>query len=564
MRNFKYLNYPNPAFRRKTLQNLNKIYEFEFLDSFELPEKYTKKIQVPFPYESEASLINDQKEHNYLAYKTTFNIDKKSNYILHFDGVDYECKIYINKKLVQTHKGGYTHFQILLNEELKLGENTLEVLVYDSYSKAQIRGKQRTKEENYSCFYTQQSGIIRNVYLEEAGTKPIKDILVSANKDGEITYKITLFKKNSLDLQGFLKNRGVFTLKISEEKLVHTGKIKLKEFELYSLENPILYDLKVTSPGQERDVVYTYFGFRTIETKKQHVIFNDKPIYLRMILDQGYYPKKLNSPETIDVLNDLKIIKELGFNGIRVHQTNQINSYYYICDVLGLMVWNEIPSTFEVTDESKNEIREQLPMLISQHFNSPSIIAHVLFNETWGVYDLKSNVETQNFVNECLKITKGIDKTRLVILNDGWFNLDKTDIVSLHEYEQDYKVFKKEYLDKKYVLTKKIINCNQFGEAFADNNSYHNQPILITEFGGVALSSSTGWGYGEKVTSLRSYKSRIKHLFDVIYNIDYVTGFCYTQLTDVEQEVNGLLTPDRQLKLKKSEIRKIVLGGKGK
>ena len=207
----------------------------------------------------------------------------------------------------------------------------------------------------------------------------------------------------------------------------------------------------------------------------------------------------------------------------------------------------------------KSEINRDLFLIIDQYYNCPSIITYVIFNESWGIPRIKFDVEMQEYVSNLKDKVKQYDNTRLAITNDGWHNLSNTDVLSLHEYQQDAKEFYNAYADKDLVINTNIINC--YGKAFAENHSYDNQPIIISEFGGIAICQQDGWGYGDKADNILILRERMKQLFESIYKLDYISGFCYTQLSDVYQETNGLVYENRSTKLSPEEVRFIVCGG---
>lgn len=547
-----YLNYPNPRLRRKNYQILNGIWDFAFIEKMEIPESFDKKIKVPFTYETEYSLINQQELHEYIAYRRKFKVDK-ANYLLHFEGVDYQTKVFIDRKEVYSHCRAYSPFVIPLS--LDDGEHEIVVLVHDTYNKWQMRGKQRTRGENYECWYTQFTGIFQDVYLEKVGNNYFEKVLFSGDKNGLVTFDIDLKEKADVRISIFQKETLVDEFVLQGQKH-YSGTRQEKNIELYSHENPCLYDVKLEI--EKEDEVETYFGFRTIENKDGKLFINDKPLYLRMILNQGYYFKKGVTPEKDDVILDLSLIEKIGFNGIRIHQKQEVNLFYYIADNLGIYLWSEIPSCYEYSENMKEEVENEIPQIIEKNFNSPSIITYVIFNESWGIPEINTNEECQAFVNKIGAEVKKYDSTRLVILNDGWFQLTGTDILSLHEYEQNPTALANEYIDQENVLKDKIIN--HYGKAFASGNKYQGQPIILSEFGGASLKTSDGWGYGEKMQNISDYKKQLENIFAAVRKLDYLSGYCYTQLTDVEQETNGLFYADRQAKLPLEEMRKIILG----
>ncbi len=418
-----------------------------------------------------------------------------------------------------------------------------------------MRGKQRSRGENYECWYTQFTGIYKDAYIESIGQNYVKEIKASGDKLGVWNYEITLENPSPVKLTLSLGGKTVREILLSGSAS-YKGSAKEKSVSLYSASSPVLYDLKAEIDGDE---IATYFGFRSIETSCGRILINDSPTYLRMILNQGYYPGKGVSGDAEDVLKDLNLIQSVGFNGIRIHQKQEINSFYYIADCLGLFLWSEFPSCYEYGEAMKEDIDRQLPDIVSKNFNSPSVIAYVLFNESWGIPKINEDLSCQTYVKEMGRKLKEVDPTRLVILNDGWFQLSESEIISLHEYEQNADTLAKEYADKERVVKDKTING--YGKAFAAGNSYNGQPIILSEFGGASLSSSDGWGYGDKRSGIEDYIAQLQNIFDAARKIGYLSGYCYTQLTDVEQETNGLFYFDRTPKIPLEKMRAIILGG---
>ena len=551
---FKYTKYPNPLFRRENFIILDGMWDFEITNSEEIPF-YTKNIIVPFSYETKASGINDQTQYDTIWYRRKVKLNKNKKYNLCFLGVDYNCYVFVNKRIVGVHEGAYTAFKIDITDYIVEGNNIIDIKVNDSYRKDQLRGKQRTRNENYDCWYEQTTGIYKTVYIEEIGSNPIDEIMITGDKNGKVNYDIRINRFTPLKLEI-----------IDNEKVIHThfvneygelkGSFELNNFKLWDIDNPYLYEVKVTSNGEVDDVVGTYFGFRTIETKNKKIYLNDKELYQRLILNQGYYKDSgLSIPSYEYLLDEIKLIKDMGFNGFRMHQKIEDFHCYYFADVLGLVVWAEVPSMYEFTENGKYQFNRDLQIIARQLYNCPSIITYVLFNESWGVPNIKENKNQQEFIEEQYHKIKDFDSSRLVIANDGWHQLSCTDILSLHEYQQDSNKFYEDYKDKEYLLNELIVNT--FGPCFANGHSYNNQPIILSEFGGVSFIKD-GWGYGDKAKSVEEYHERIVKLFKVIENLPYVEGYCYTQLSDVRQETNGLVDEERNLRLSIDKIKEFV------
>ncbi len=554
----KYFSYPNPQFRRDKYQILDSECDFFIYRNDDDSLLRKTKILIPYAYETPKSGVHDETMYQHVAYYLEFEVDKLSNYLLHFQAVDYECDVYINNQFVGNHRGGYTSFNFDVTKFLVLGKNTLVVDVRDSFSKAQLRGKQREVKESHECWYVQTTGIYKSIYLEECGSNQIEKAYFSGDKNGIVSYKIKTTSPENLNIDISFKGKSVKTLQLSGQTC-YEGTFKLEQYHLWKENVGNLYDVKLVLAGEKEDVVSTYFGFRTIEAKGSSIYLNDEKVFLRLILNQGYYEHQGVTLNKENILEDFNLMRQFGFNGCRIHQKVEDPLLYYLADYYGFYLWSELPSCYEYSDEMKKEINRDLFLIIDQYYNCPSIITYVIFNESWGIPRIVNDVEMQEYVSRLKDTVKAYDNTRLVIANDGWNNLTNTDILSLHEYEQDAQAFYKAYVDKDAVIYKNIING--YGKAFADNQTYNNQPIIISEFGGIAICQQEGWGYGDKADNILTLRERMKKLFDSIYKLDYISGFCYTQLTDVYQETNGLVYENRNVKLSAEEVKYIVCGG---
>ncbi len=553
---FKYSKYPNPLFRRENFIILDGMWNFEITNNDNIPF-YTKEIKVPFTYETKESGINDQEQYETIWYQRKVKLEKGKKYYLCFLGVDYSCYIYVNKKIVGMHEGAYTSFKLDITQYVVDGNNQIDVKVNDSYRKDQLRGKQRTRNENYDCWYEQTTGIYKTVYIEEVGSNPIEEILINGDMNGRVNYEIKINNFVPIKLDIYNQEEKIYTLDIKEYKDLK-GSFEINNPKLWSMDSPNLYEVKAYASGEIIDEVGTYFGFRTIETKDQKIYLNGKELYQKLILNQGYYKDTgITIPSINYLFDELKLIKEMGFNGFRMHQKIEDYHCYYFADELGLLVWGEVPSMYEFSEFGQYQYNRDLQIISRQLYNCPSIIIYVLFNESWGVPLIKIDQAQQEFIEEQYHKLKKADPSRLVIANDGWHQLTCTDILSLHEYQQDAEILYKNYKDKDYLLNKLIVNS--YGHCFANNQHYNNQPIIISEFGGVSFIKE-GWGYGKKAIDVNEFNKRIVDLFKTLGNLSYVVGYCYTQLSDVRQETNGLVDEERNLRLSIEKIKEFVEG----
>ena len=577
--------HPKPQFLRENWQNLNGEWNFAFDDQnlgeknkWYQNEEFKKKIVVPFTFETKASGIADRSEHNYIWYQRNFevNADPDQKVILNFAAVDYLCKVWINGYFVGSHQGGYDSFAFDISDFINYQDtNNIVVKVEDSLSKTQPRGKQTYKKDNFLCWYSRTTGIWQTVWLEfmdeNLQFEKIKITPDINQKEVELEYnfKSDDFAAGEYKLLTKIEFEGKQINKFDFEitKNIHKYKINLKddnnEIKVWSPDTPNLYDLEMIIYKDQKivDKVSSYFGMREISIEGDKIYLNNQALYQKLILDQGYWPEtSVTPPSDQAIKRDVELIKEMGFNGARKHQKIEDDRFYYWADRLGLLVWAEIGAAYEYNDQAVEEFSQQWLQIVKELYNHPSIITWVPFNESWGIEDVKQNKKQQNFTESIYYLTKSIDSERPVIANDGWEHTI-SDIITFHDYVESTEKLKKTYLDgiNKVLQNKKIFNDQEYidGGKFimADNYQYQGQPIIFSEFGGIAFQDKEGWGYGEQVQSKEELSQRMNDLMQIIKEADYFQGYCYTQLTDVEQEKNGLLDENREYKL---DLEKII------
>ena len=578
--------YPRPQFVRKEWKNLNGEWEFIF-DEYNEGEdkeyfvnfpKENNKIQVPFTHETQLSGIQDESVHNVVWYHKEITISKNElnnkKVVIHFEGSDYLTKVWINGKYVGTHEGGYSRFSFDIENYLKLGENEITVKVEDSLSKEQPRGKQRYKKESWKCWYVQTTGIWKTVWLEFLPMYYIKSVKNTPDLDTKtikLEYETNIAEKEFENEQFYIETEISFN-----GKIVNTNKTLLQntyqeviipicqenvqhEIQKWSPDTPNLYDITYILYKEDKmmDIVYSYFGVRKIEIQKNKILLNDKEIYLKLILDQGYWKAShLTPPNEEAIIKDIDIALEYGYNGIRKHQKVEDERFLYWCDVKGVLVWSEMANCYVFNDKSIQNFTEQWIKVVKQNYNHPSIITWVPINESWGLPNIAKDKKQQNFANSLYYITKSLDNTRPVISNDGWEHTI-SDIITIHDYKQDGELLYSEYMDKERKVLNNVKEYNSHHKLFAEGYTYTGQPVIMSEYGGTALNSEKGWGYGNQVKDEMDFVERFYELTDVVKNIPYMTGYCYTQLTDVQQEINGLVDENRKDKFS-DEVKKKI------
>lgn len=576
--------YPRPQFVRKEWLCLNGKWQFDFDDnniglkqnwlsnSFQL----TKTIEVPFAYQCELSGIHDRSVHDTIWYKKSFHIPsnwEKKRVLLHFGAVDYFCKVYINETYVGSHEGGHTAFSFDISDYLSKNENVLTVYVEDySFDETIPRGKQTWLEKPTSIWYTRTSGIWQSVWLEPVDACFIKQVFMKSD-----------LTKMSESFDFIVSNECIgkdLEMKISYDGLIlalDRFRIFEKEFEkeiylfknkvfrhgvhganqgwMWSPEAPHLFDVefRILDESSVYDEVSSYFGMRSIATKDGMILLNNKPYYQRLVLNQGYWREGLlSAPKDEDFIKDIELMKAMGFNGCRIHQKVEDPRFLYWADKLGFIVWGECAAFPTYHIEANRRLHQEWYEIIQRDFNHPCIVTWTPLNESWGVEDIAFNSQQQAFALSLYYRIKSMDPTRLVVSNDGWEAVT-SDIIGVHNYRHglDDEIRKYEDFKKDLKNTEGLLSSIAGGhQMMAIGYSHHGEPIMLTEFGGIAydVTDKEGWGY-TSVQSEADFINTYARVMDAIYASETICGFCYTQLSDVEQEMNGLLTFDHQPKL---------------
>lgn len=328
-------------------------------------------------------------------------------------------------------------------------------------------------------------------------------------------------------------------------------------------ENPSLFNVSLTLKENQEpiDKIESYFGFRKIHTANGMVYLNNKPFYQKLLLDQGYWPSGLlTAPSDQDFVKDIELSKKMGFNGCRKHQKMEDPRFLYWADVLGFVVWGECAAPPIYSNKSVARLMAEWTEIVERDYNHPSLITWVPINESWGVPNISLDRQQQHFSQTMYHYLHSLDQSRLVISNDGWAATE-TDIVAIHNYmhgqadeERKYNYFKETLSSRDNLVSRP----STAWPIFADGFSYQGEPILLTEFGGIGyeVSSQEGWGY-TTVSSEEEFIADYARIMDAVYASKGLWGYCYTQITDVEQEINGLLTYNRQPKCDLAKIKEI-------
>ncbi|MEK0312370.1 glycoside hydrolase family 2 protein [Cohnella sp. 56] len=574
--------YPRPQFVREQWMSLNGEWEFEFDDAragdregwYEKGD-FSRKIIVPFCYQSELSGIGDTSFHDVVWYRRSFAVPADyvgKRLLLHFGAVDYEASVWVNGRLVATHEGGHTPFHADITDALRDGDNVVAVKAVD-YSKDVTlpRGKQFWEEKSAGIFYTRTTGIWQSVWLEPVSQTHLARIRLTPDIDRS-ELKLQAFiggfepgrdvsLEATVSFEGAFLSRDVFTIARESE----TRSIGIHDFNDHGLgrwwspEKPHLYDLtlRLLVDGREADRVDSYFGMRKISIEDGVVQLNNRPYTMRLVLDQGYFPAGLlTAPSDDELRRDIELTKEMGFNGARKHQKIEDPRYLYWADRLGLLVWGEMANSYHFSETYVGRVTREWLQAVERDYNHPSIVAWVPINESWGVTNILVDEQQQQHALAMYHMTKSLDPMRPVISNDGW-ELVKTDLVTIHDYE-----WRRDVLADRYSALDKALSARPGNRwILVPGYEYEGQPLLLTEFGGISFKKSDweGWGYSG-ASDDADFLRRLGDVLEPVRAASLLQGFCYTQLTDVEQEINGLLTYDRKPKVPLDEIRKLVRG----
>ncbi|GKS81344.1 beta-glucuronidase [Ligilactobacillus pabuli] len=580
--------YPEPQFQRQNWINLNGSWDFSFDDqnsgvkeSWFAKHEWDQKIEVPFAYQTKLSGIDDQSEHGVVWYqrKFTTEISDSETTILHFGAVDFTTDVWLDGQHIGSHSGGHTSFSFDISEYLdQKEEHVLTVRAEDPVRDEELtRGKQNWTGESAGIWYTNTTGIWQTVWLERKPVTRLANVKYFPDVDHgsiKITGEIDNFVAGT-EVTATIKFEGKQVAKLSvypEEKSFEIGVNLLgkhifrigyhNEGWLWSPEHPHLFtvDFTTTAPDATPDQVSSYFGMRKIHTAKGMVYLNNRPYYQKLVLDQGYWPDSLlTAPEDEAFKKDIKLAKEMGFNGARLHQKVEDPRFLYWADQLGFITWGECAAAPVFTNKAEITLYKEWTEIVERDFNHPSIVTWVPVNESWGVPQVQIDRQQQHFTQALYHLVHSLDPTRLVQSNDGWAQTE-TDICAVHNYAHGAKDDKDtyDYYTETLSSWEKIIRNPPVWDIFAEGFSYQGQPILLTEFGGIGYNkqdATKGWGY-TGAQSDEEYVSEYQRIMDAVSQSHCLNGIVYTQLADTEQEVNGLLTVDHEPKVDPKLIKK--------
>ena len=563
--------YPRPQFERAEWKNLNGTWTYSFDFGRTGSEKdwqnskgFDGKITVPFCPESQLSGVGYTDFINTLWYQRTIEVPADwagKNILLHFGAVDYKATVYVDGNRVGIHYGMGSSFEMDITKFVQAGKSANLVLRVDDDLRdgKQPGGKQSPALNSQGCLYTRTTGIWQTVWLEPVDPQALKTVVATPDIDQQ-----QLVVRPEFYQEG---NGNLFSVQVLDGKKVVSkatitatngsiAVLPIKKPKLWSPETPNLYDVvyKVTDKdGKVIDEVKSYVGMRKVHLANGYFYLNNQPYFQRLVLDQGFYPDGIWTAPSDDALKqDIEMSKAVGFNGARLHQKVFEERYYYWADKLGYITWGEQGNWgMDVNDDiaARNFISEWAEIVVRDR-NHPSLVTWTPFNETWGAQD----GNYLHMMEDVYNITKAMDPTRPINDASGDGHV-KTDIWSVHDYERDPATLIKNHTFE----AGKEPYRNKADKKFLAK--YDGQPYMIDEFGGLPWikesERDTSWGYGGNIDSMEDFYSILEKEIDAIAACKHIVGYCYTQITDVEQEKNGIYYYDRGKKFDTERLKAI-------
>tara|TARA_B100001109_G_C18842933_1_gene465435 strand:+ start:49 stop:1818 length:1770 start_codon:yes stop_codon:yes gene_type:complete len=568
--------YPRPILKRDHWLNLNGRWDFfagntdqDPLRAIVSEENWTQNIVVPFAPNSQSSGVVLEDEPSFVAYRREFDLpawDEKQVF-LNIGASDYATTVFINGQNVGKHTGGYTPFSFCLTPYLKPQRNTLIIVVEDSDSWQQPRGKQ-AGTTRWPIDYDPIIGIWQTVWLEPKSNLYLSAIRNHFSLDsGSIFFTYQLSKPTTAEISTVLRLDGeeiTRDLSVCDDRNEIRFKMRVPNPCLWSVKEPNLYELEITisENGEILDRVESYCGLREIEIRDDRFLLNGEDVFLSGVLDQGYFPNGWYTAEDDQALKlDIELCKKMGFNFVRKHQKLEDPRYLFWADRLGILVWDEMPSGRIFSSELIESTNKQWIELVTRDAGHPCVVGWVPFNESWGIWHVGQRPQQRAFADSIYHLTKALDPSRPVIGNDGW-EYSLGDLWTLHVYYDDKKALSEKLKDIYSNPQTSVTEAGKPRPAALPGSNPSRLPILLTECGGIGFLSPgntiDAFAYGPIPKTEQELEIAILEVISQIERSNLLRGFVWTQLTDVQQEINGLLYFDRKPKIALEKIKKIM------
>ena len=575
--------YPRPQMVRQRWSDLTGEWDFDYGEPADVAScrpraVFARTIIVPFPPESPASGVGDTGFHPVVWYRRRVSpVDvagtgrrASDRLLLHFGAVDYRADVWAGGQHVGHHEGGHTPFTV----DVSQAGDEFDVVLRaedDPTDVEQPRGKQDWQLDPHIIWYHRTTGIWQPVWLEAAPQQHIEwlgwttDV---ARAEVTLAYETALAPEPGTMMRASLTLDGNLLADVAVAVSWRRGELRLAldalangqdlDPYLWSPESPTLLDatVRLAGPGGAAlDEVASYVGLRSVAAHHGRLLLNGRPYYTRGVLSQGYWPQShLAAPSATALRDEVRLVKDLGFNTARLHQKIEDPRWLYWADRLGVLVWGEMPSAYRFSGTSVARLTSEWQQAVRRDLSHPCVVAWVPMNESWGAQQAAVWPQQRHLLQAMYHLTKTLDPTRPVISNDGWEHAD-SDILTIHDYTNDPAA----------LATASGIGPG--GKVIrllpeAETPGLRDAPVIVSEFGGVALDTRRNdgsWGYAV-VPDVEHLEARLRAVFGALRASPVLAGWCYTQLTDTLQETNGLTDPDRRPKLPVAVLREIIAG----
>lgn len=554
--------HPNPQFKRDSFICLNGSWRFQKGKYEEVdPRRLTGEIEVPFCPESALSGIGDRGYITDCVYSRNIEVNREDlagRLVLHFGAVDYIAVVYVNGVKAEEHTGGYTAFAVDIAPYVHEGTNLITVAAHDDVRENIPSGKQSKEPDSHGCFYTRSTGIWQTVWLERTPKEFVKSVKFYPQPDYK-TVRVEIITEGCRNavIKVFYKGKAVGQAEGAVEYR-STFDIALSEIHLWEVGKGELYDVEINF-GADR--VQSYFGYRIVSYEGKKFLLNGKSVFQRLVLDQGYYPDGIyTAKNSRQFKEDIALSQSLGFNGARLHQKVFEQLFLYECDKAGYIVWGEFPSWGLKYDSVKllGTFVSQWTEVVEQYFNHPSIITWCPLNEVWEDLDNSKLVRDVRFVETAYLVTKSLDATRPCVDTSGGYHGKYTDVFDFHNYHLSGKTsgFVRDIVENDVLSMDKT-----YAPEFAQESILYDGglPLNASEYGGMSFDPGIkeGWGY-HSFASEEEFVDEYVRTTQMYLSCSKISGFCYTQLYDVEQEQNGLCSYSRKFKFSDKALQKIA------